>query len=61
MASTVISARVPTETSERIQMLASAKGLSISEYLSNIIEDTISRNIVENDQNTDRLEGKEEQ
>ena len=60
MASTVVSAQVPTETSERIQMLASAKGLSISEYLSNIIEDTISRDIVENDQNTDRLEGEEE-
>lgn len=61
VASTVVSARVPTETSERIQMMASTKGLSISEYLSNIIEDTISRDIVENDQNTDRLEGEEEQ
>ncbi|MCT4780822.1 MULTISPECIES: DUF3102 domain-containing protein [Exiguobacterium] len=61
VASTVVSARVPTETSERIRMMASAKGLSISEYLSNIIEDTISRDIVENDQNTDQLEGEEEQ
>lgn len=54
--STVLSARVPTDTSERLHALASAQGLSISEYLSRLIEESLDHGIVEG---SDETEGEE--
>jgi len=57
--STVLSTRVPTETSEQIHVLARAKGLSISEYISKMIEETIQRDIIED--HSEIVEGEKEQ
>lgn len=57
--STVLSTRVPTETSEKIHVLARAKGLSISEYISKMIEETIQRDIIED--RSEIVEGEKEQ
>ncbi len=57
--STVLSTRVPTETSEQIHVLARAKGLSISEYISKMIEETIQRDIIED--RSEIVEGEKEQ
>jgi len=54
--STVLSARVPTDTSERLHALASARGLSISEYLSRLIEESLDHDIVEG---SGEMEGEE--
>ena len=51
-----LSARVPTDTSERLHALASAQGLSISEYLSRLIEESLDHGIVEG---SDETEGEE--
>ncbi|WP_214861682.1 DUF3102 domain-containing protein [Exiguobacterium sp. s161] len=57
--STVLSTRVPKETSEQIHVLARAKGLSISEYISKMIEETIQRDIIED--RSEIMEGEKEQ
>lgn len=57
--STVLSTRVPTEMSEQIHVLARAKGLSISEYISKMIEETIQRDIIED--LSEIVEGESEQ
>lgn len=57
--STVLSTRVPIETSEQIHVLARAKGLSISEYISKMIEATIQRDIIED--RSEIVEGEKEQ
>lgn len=57
--STVLSTRVATETSEQIHILARAKGLSISEYISKMIEETIQRDIIED--RSEIVEGEKEQ
>ena len=57
--STVLSTRVATETSEQIHTLARAKGLSISEYISKMIEETIQRDIIED--SSEIVEGEKEQ
>lgn len=57
--STVLSTRVATETSEQIHILARAKGLSISEYISKMIEETIQRDIIED--SSEIVEGEKEQ
>lgn len=57
--STVVSARIPTGTSEQIHRMAITKGLSISEYLSKMIEDMIQRDVVEEGR-SEKLEGESE-
>jgi len=57
--STVLSTRVATETSEQIHVLARAKGLSISEYISKMIEETIQRDILKD--RSEIVEGEKEQ
>lgn len=57
--SMVLSTRVTTETSEQIHVLARAKGLSISEYISKMIEETIQRDILED--RGEIMEGEKEQ
>lgn len=57
--SMVLSTRVTTETSEQIHVLARAKGLSISEYISKMIEETIQRDIIED--RSEIVEGEKEQ
>jgi len=59
-ASTVVSARVPSKTSEKIQRIASARGLSISELLSQMIEETLVREIIEDRTEADAMEGDED-